>query len=66
LRTYCRSEIARNDRGCQYGRELRELPPTPPEATESYQDPPDQSRRRAGSSRGPWLRRSVCRFSVKS
>jgi predicted dienelactone hydrolase len=39
LRTYCQSEIARNDRGCQYGRELRELAPTPPEATKSYQDP---------------------------
>jgi predicted dienelactone hydrolase len=39
LRTYCQSEIARNDRGCKYGRDLRELPPTPPEATESHQDP---------------------------
>ena len=39
LRTYCLSEIARNDRGCNYGRELKALPPTPVEATESYQDP---------------------------
>ncbi|HTT40072.1 MAG TPA: alpha/beta fold hydrolase [Burkholderiales bacterium] len=38
LAEYCRSQSARNDRGCQYARERQELPPAPPEATQSYRD----------------------------
>ncbi len=36
--SYCTSDAARGDRGCQYARELEEMPPMPPEASASYRD----------------------------
>jgi predicted dienelactone hydrolase len=37
---YCMSEAAKEDRGCQYAKQMKELPPPlPPEAIASHRDP---------------------------